>query len=148
MRVVLQRVQEATVIVDHQIVAEIGKGYVLLVGIERQDTKADAEYLSKKIVKGRLFLDENMKMNQSILDVGGSILSISQFTLFADTKKGNRPSFIRASHPEHAKTLYDYFNTCLKQEAIRVKTGIFGADMKVSLINDGPVTIIYDTKEN
>lgn len=147
MRVVLQRVKEASVVVDNKVVAEIRKGYVLLVGIEGQDTKEDAVYLSKKILKGRLFPDEQMKMNKSILDIEGSILSISQFTLFADTKKGNRPSFVRASHPEYAKMLYEYFNMCLKQGGIHVETGVFGANMQVDLINDGPVTIIYDTKE-
>ncbi|KAF1303100.1 D-tyrosyl-tRNA(Tyr) deacylase [Enterococcus saccharolyticus] len=146
MRAVVQRVSEANVKIDGQIVGEISQGFMILLGIHAEDTLEDVAYLVKKITKLRVFEDEVGKMNQSILDVSGSILSISQFTLYAETKKGNRPSFIKAARPEQAIPLYDAFNQQL-QAQVPVVTGQFGADMKVGLVNDGPVTIILDTRE-
>lgn len=144
MRVVLQRVSKASVTIEEKIVGSINKGYVLLVGIAEEDTEKEAEYLAKKISKLRVFEDESGKMNLDIHQIEGSILSISQFTLLADTKKGNRPSFAKAGHPDMASRLYDFFNEQLRQEGLEVKEGIFGADMLVSIENDGPVTIVYD----
>lgn len=144
MRVVLQRVSEASISIDNKKVASIEKGYMLLVGIAEEDTKEEADYLAKKISKLRVFEDEEGKMNLDIHQIEGSILSISQFTLLADTKKGNRPSFAKAGRPDMASKLYDYFNEQLRQEGIEVKEGVFGADMLVDIKNDGPVTIIYD----
>lgn len=144
MRVVLQRVAKASVAIDGNKVASIDKGYMLLVGIAEEDTQTEADYLAKKISKLRVFEDEEGKMNLDIHQIGGSILSISQFTLLADTKKGNRPSFAKAGHPDMASKLYDYFNEQLRQEGLEVKEGVFGADMLVSIENDGPVTIVYD----
>lgn len=144
MRVVLQRVSEASVSIDNKKVASIKKGYMLLVGIAEEDTKEEADYLAKKISKLRVFEDDDGKMNLDIHQIEGSILSISQFTLLADVKKGNRPSFAKAGHPNMASKLYDYFNKRLRQEGLEVKEGIFGADMLVDIKNDGPVTIIYD----
>ncbi|GAA3011045.1 D-aminoacyl-tRNA deacylase [Tetragenococcus solitarius] len=147
MRAVVQRVKNASVAIDEKTVGKIGRGFMILLGIHEEDTREDAEYLVKKISKSRVFEDENGKLNLSIQAVGGSILSISQFTLYADTKKGNRPSFIKAARPESAIPLYKAFNQGLNQQGIDVVTGEFGADMQVSLVNDGPVTIIYDTRE-
>ncbi|MGX6971468.1 D-aminoacyl-tRNA deacylase [Vagococcus bubulae] len=144
MRVVLQRVSKASVTIEEKIVGSINKGYVLLVGIAEEDTEKEAEYLAKKISKLRVFEDESGKMNLDIHQIEGSILSISQFTLLADTKKGNRPSFAKAGHPDMASRLYDFFNEQLRQEGLEVKEGVFGADMLVSIENDGPVTIVYD----
>lgn len=144
MRVVLQRVSEASVSIDNKKVASIEEGYMLLVGIAEEDTKEEADYLAKKISKLRVFEDDDGKMNLDIHQIEGSILSISQFTLLADIKKGNRPSFAKAGHPNMASKLYDYFNKRLRQEGLEVKEGIFGADMLVDIKNDGPVTIIYD----
>lgn len=148
MRAVIQRVSEASCRVDGQVTGEIGVGFLVLLGICVGDTPADLEWLTQKIVNLRVFSDENGLMNRSIQDVGGSILLISQFTLFAQTKKGNRPSFIRAAKPDEAIPLYEaaiaQFSKWLQKE---VATGIFGADMKISLINDGPVTIIMDTQD-
>uniref|UniRef100_UPI00403F86A4 D-aminoacyl-tRNA deacylase n=1 Tax=Candidatus Enterococcus willemsii TaxID=1857215 RepID=UPI00403F86A4 len=146
MRAVVQRVSEANVKIDGQIIGEISQGFMILLGIHEEDTLEDVAYLVKKITKLRVFEDEAGKMNQSILDISGSILSISQFTLYAETKKGNRPSFIKAARPEQAIPLYDAFNQQL-QVQVPVVTGQFGADMKVGLVNDGPVTIILDTRE-
>lgn len=147
MRVVLQRVKEARVIVKGNTVGEISKGYLLLVGVEDQDSEEDIDWLTKKITNMRLFSDENGKMNLSIQKVEGEILSISQFTLFASTKKGNRPSFIKSAKAEFAKKMYDLFNDRLKTNLNKdVQKGIFGADMQVELINDGPVTILLDSK--
>ena len=147
MRAVIQRVSEASVQVDSEIVGKISTGYVVLLGIEETDSLEDIDWLCKKIINLRLFNDTNDKMNLSIADIGGEILIISQFTLFASTKKGNRPSFIKAAKPETAIPLYEEF---VKKTTIEMskppKTGIFGADMKVSLINDGPVTIMIDSK--
>lgn len=145
MRVVLQRVSSASVTVDDQELGAIGQGYMLLVAIQDADTEAELDYLVRKITGLRVFEDEAGKMNSSIQDVGGSILSISQFTLYADTRRGNRPSFTDAGAPAYAEKMYDQFNTKLAATGLTVATGEFGADMKVSLVNDGPVTIIFDT---
>lgn len=145
MRVVLQRVSSASVTVDDQELGAIGQGYMLLVAIQDADTEAELDYLVRKITGLRVFEDEAGKLNLSIQDVGGSILSISQFTLYADTRRGNRPSFTDAGAPAYAEKMYDQFNTKLAATGLTVATGEFGADMKVSLVNDGPVTIIFDT---
>lgn len=145
MRVVLQRVSSASVTVEGQELGAIEQGYTLLVAIQDTDTEAELDYLVRKITGLRVFEDEAGKMNLSIQDVGGSILSISQFTLYADTRRGNRPSFTDAGAPAYAEKMYDQFNTKLVATGLKVATGEFGADMKVSLVNDGPVTIIFDT---
>lgn len=147
MRAVVQRVKNASVTIDEKVVGEIGYGFMVLLGIHEEDTQDDVQYLVKKISKSRVFEDENGKLNLSIDAIEGSILSVSQFTLYADTKKGNRPSFIKAARPETAVPLYEAFNQGLSQQGINVVTGKFGADMQISLVNDGPVTIIYDTRE-
>jgi D-tyrosyl-tRNA(Tyr) deacylase len=148
MRVVVQRCSRAEVRIDGSSVGKIGLGFMLLVGITENDTTAEADLLAKKIAQLRVFEDEAGKMNLAIRDVGGAILSISQFTLYADCSKGNRPSFIRAARPEQASPLYDYFNETLRTTyGLTVETGRFGADMKVDFINDGPVTILLDTDE-
>lgn len=147
MRVILQRVNRASVKIDDKLISSINKGYLLLVGVLDTDGLEEIEYLANKISKTRIFEDENSKMNLDIQSVNGKILSVSQFTLFADTKKGNRPSFAKAGEPEHAKLIYDQFNQALIDRGIDVKTGQFGADMQISLENDGPVTLIYDTDQ-
>ena len=144
MKVILQKVKKASVSVDGKIVGEIDKGYCLLVGVHKESTEADAKYLAKKIVEARLFEDENEKLNLGLKDVNGSILSVSQFTLYADTKKGKRPSFTNAASAEDANELYNKFNEYLREEGIKVETGIFQTMMEVNIINDGPVTIIYE----
>ena len=147
MRIVLQRVKSASVSIESSVVGEINQGFLLLVGVGPEDTSDDASYLARKIAGMRIFSDENGKMNLSIDQIGGKILSVSQFTLFADTKKGNRPSFTGAASPEAANKLYEEFNEILRTEyGLIVETGEFGADMQVSLVNDGPVTILLDTK--
>lgn len=147
MKIVIQRVSEAAVSINKEQFSRIQKGLVVLVGIEQEDEKEDADWLVSKLVQLRIFSDNEGKMNDSILDIAGELLIISQFTLHAATKKGNRPSFIIAARPEKAIPLYDYFIAqANKQLTGKVKTGIFGADMKVSLVNDGPVTIIIDSK--
>lgn len=146
MRAVIQRVSQAKVVVDDNTVGQIGKGFMILLGVHEEDTQADVDYLVGKISKLRVFEDDQQKMNRSIIDVDGKILSISQFTLFADTKKGNRPSFVQAAKPNTAIPLYEAFNEGLRQAGIPVETGIFGADMKCHLVNDGPVTIIIDSQ--
>lgn len=146
MKVVLQRSGVAAVRVDGETTGSIDKGYVLLVGVTHSDSEEDATYLAKKIAGLRLWEDTEGKMNHSILEVGGDILSVSQFTLFGDVKKGRRPSFIEAARPEQAKPLWEYFNHRLEEEGLRVQTGVFGAMMDVELVNDGPVTIILDSK--
>lgn len=146
MRVVLQRSREAKVEVEGNIVGAIDKGFVLLVGITHSDTLEDAKYLADKVAHLRVFEDENGKMNQSILDKEGAVLSISQFTLYGDTRKGRRPNFMDAAKPDQARALYDHFNTLLRCHGLTVETGIFGAMMDVQLINDGPVTLILDSK--
>ena len=144
MKVILQKVKKASVSVDGKIVGEIDKGYCLLVGVHKESTEADAKYLAKKIVEARLFEDENEKLNLGLKDINGSILSVSQFTLYADTKKGKRPSFTHAASAEEANELYNKFNEYLREEGIKVETGIFQTMMEVNIINDGPVTIIYE----
>ena len=146
MRVVIQRVSEASVTINDAIEGKINTGFMILLGIGHEDTNEDIEWLTKKISNLRVFSDEEGKMNLTILDIKGEILLISQFTLFASTKKGNRPSFIQSAKPEIAIPLYEKFIESLKGFGISVSTGIFGADMKVSLTNDGPVTIIIDSK--
>ncbi|MBE6160580.1 MAG: D-tyrosyl-tRNA(Tyr) deacylase [Lactobacillales bacterium] len=146
MKVLVQRSLNSSVSVDNKIVGKIDNGLVLLVGFTYADTIEDIKYLVKKVINLRIFDDENGIMNKSIIDVGGSILSISQFTLYADTKKGNRPSYINALNGEEATKLYDLFNEELRNNDIKVETGIFGSDMKVSIINDGPVTIILESR--
>jgi len=147
MRVVLQRVSQASVTVDHQKVADIQKGLLVLVGIEDLDTQEDIDWLAGKIIKMRIFGDENDVMNCSVQDIDGDIIVVSQFTLHASTKKGNRPSYLKASKPEFAIPMYEKFVQSLEKEFNKkVQTGIFGADMKVSLLNDGPVTILVDSK--
>lgn len=147
MRVVLQRVSEASVTIDQKIKGKIGLGILILLGIEEEDSNQDIEWLIQKITQLRIFSDENGKMNLSIQEIKGEFLVISQFTLHASTKKGNRPSFIKAARPETAIPLYEKFIMELKTvSTLKVEEGIFGADMKVSLINDGPVTILIDSK--
>lgn len=148
MRAVVQRVSSAQVTVDNSIIGQINQGFVVLLGIHQEDTIADVQYLVKKITQLRVFEDANGKMNDSLAAIHGGILSISQFTLYAQTKKGNRPSFVAAARPEVAEPLYEAFNQALREQNIPVATGMFGAHMQVSLVNDGPVTIIYDTREN
>ncbi len=147
MRVLIQKVQEASVTVEGEVVALIGEGLLVLVGIEDADDNEDIEWLSKKIVQLRIFLDENGIMNRSVLDVDGNIIVVSQFTLHAMTKKGNRPSYIKASKPDFAVPMYERFCEKLTADLGKpVGRGIFGADMKVALVNDGPVTIWIDSK--
>ncbi len=145
MKVVLQKVKQASVVVEGSILGEIQEGYVLLVGVAKGDTETEADYLVKKINGLRIFEDEEGKMNLDIHQVKGEVLSISQFTLLANTKKGNRPSFTDSAHPEEALKLYHYFNEQLRSHDLVVKEGEFGAHMSVTLENDGPVTIIFDT---
>lgn len=147
MKIVLQRVKEASVTIDGEIHGAIGKGYMILVGFNEEDNHEIIDRLVEKVIHLRVFEDENQKMNRSLLDVEGSILSISQFTLYADCRKGRRPSFINAAKPNISSPLYDYFNECLRNQGIHVETGTFGADMKCALINDGPVTIVLDSDE-
>ena len=147
MKVVVQRVKEASVSVGGKVVGECKQGYMILLGAAEGDTLEDVEILARKTANLRVFCDENDKMNKSILDIDGEILAISQFTLCADVKKGNRPSFINALEPVKAEEYYDLFCQKLLENGVKkVSKGIFGADMQVSLINDGPVTIIYDTE--
>ena len=147
MRAVIQRVSEASVKVDGKITGAIKEGLLILVGIEDADTGEDIEWLTKKIAGLRIFNDENGVMNRSVMEVGGGLLAVSQFTLMASTKKGNSPSYIKASKGDFAEPMYEKFCQALETETgKRVEKGIFGADMKVSLLNDGPVTIIMDTK--
>lgn len=146
MRVVVQRVKEASVEIANQTVGEIQHGLLLLVGICNEDTEEDIQWLTQKIISMRIFPDETGKMNLSLTEIGGSVLIISQFTLFASTKKGNRPSFIQAARPEHAIPLYESFVNSFIKHGIYTQTGEFGADMKVNLCNDGPVTILIDSR--
>jgi D-tyrosyl-tRNA(Tyr) deacylase len=145
MKVVIQRVSESHVKVDGKIVGEIGKGLMLLVGIDENDSKADADWMVQKILNLRIFGDDEGKLNLSVVDIAGEILCISQFTLIADYKKGNRPSFIKAAKPDTAIPLFDYFKEEISKSGLKTESGIFGSDMKVSLINDGPVTIVMDS---
>jgi len=147
MRAVIQKVSQASVTVSNQEVGQIDQGLVVLLGVTHDDTEADADYLARKITQLRIFEDDQGKMNLSLTDVKGSILSISQFTLYADTKKGRRPSFTDAAKPDEANQLYEYFNEQLRSYQVNVATGEFGAMMDVSLINNGPVTIIIDSDQ-
>lgn len=146
MKIVLQRVTKAHVSVQQTKIGEIDRGLLLLIGIEEPDTPADANYLAKKILQLRIFSDENKKMNLSVMDIGGGILCISQFTLLADCTKGNRPSFIKAAPAGKALKIYNYFVDLLKQSGLKIETGQFAADMKVHLTNDGPVTLLLNSK--
>lgn len=145
MRVVIQRVSEASVTVDNAIVGSINRGYMLLIGIDENDETQDADWLVQKILNLRVFGDEEGKLNHSVMDIQGEILCVSQFTLIADYKKGNRPSFIKAAKPDKAIPLFEYFKKEISKSGLKVESGIFGADMKVALINDGPVTILMDS---
>ena len=148
MRVVIQRVSEASVKINDEIVGEIQQGLLVLLGIEHVDSELDADYLIQKLIHLRIFGDDEGKMNLSVSDISGALLIVSQFTLFADTKKGNRPSFIRSARPEQAIPLYDYFLSQLKKSfSGKIEKGVFGGNMQVELINDGPVTIIMDSKD-
>ncbi len=147
MRVVIQRVKKASVTVEGKVISEINTGFLILLGIEAEDTQEDIDWLSKKIVQLRVFADENGAMNKSLLDIKGELLVVSQFTLHASTKKGNRPSFIKAARPETAIPLYEKFVKQLEIDSHqKVATGEFGAMMDVALVNDGPVTILIDSK--
>ena len=146
MKAVIQRVQSACVRVDGNTVGEVGNGYLVLLGVMDGDTEHEADVLASKVALLRVFEDENGKMNRSVLDIDGEVLVVSQFTLCADVRKGNRPSFTPSAKPDEADRLYEYFMQQLKNQGVRkVEHGIFGADMKVSLLNDGPVTILFDT---
>lgn len=144
MKVVLQRCKKASVTVNKEVTGSINNGLVLLVGVTHEDTTKECEWLAEKIAHLRVFEDEDGKMNRSLLDTGGSILSVSQFTLYGNCEKGRRPNFMSAAKPEHAELLYNHFNELLRSKGIEVETGIFGAMMDVELINDGPVTLILE----
>ena len=144
MKLLIQRVQNAEVSVEGEIVGKIGKGFLVLCGITHSDTEQEADYLAKKLCNLRVFEDENKKMNLSVKDVNGELLIVSQFTLYADCSSGNRPSFTNAAKPNEANKLYEYFIEKCKSYVLKVETGIFGADMQISLINDGPVTIMLE----
>ena len=147
MKAVIQRVSKASVTVDGELISKIGKGYLILLGVMDDDNEADAEVLARKVSTLRVFEDEDGKMNLDIQNVDGEILAVSQFTLCADLKKGNRPSFGHSAHPDKANELYEYFCDKLIENGVKsVKKGVFGADMKVELLNDGPVTILYDSE--
>jgi len=147
MRSVLQRVSEARVIVQECTVGSIQKGLLVLLGVSRTDTRADADYLVKKVLEVRIFADESGRMNRNVQEAGGAILVVSQFTLLADCRRGRRPSFDQAAPGELAVDLYDYFVAGIRRSALRVETGVFGASMQVSLVNDGPVTLILDSAD-
>lgn len=144
MKLVIQRVKNAKVTVDNNITGQIGQGFLVLLGVAPTDTKEIADYLVQKLIKLRVFTDENDKMNLSVKDINGELLIVSQFTLYADCTSGNRPSFTEAAKPELANELYEYFIKQCNSEGFKTKHGIFGADMKVELLNDGPVTIILE----
>lgn len=148
MKVILQKVKKASVSVDNKVVGQIDKGYCLLVGVHKSSSEEDAKLLAKKIADARLFEDEQGKINLGLKDIGGEILSISQFTLYADTRKGKRPSFTNAASADKANELYLKFNDYLRKENIKVKTGIFQTHMEVNILNDGPVTVIYEKLTN
>jgi D-aminoacyl-tRNA deacylase len=146
MRLVVQRSKEAKVTVDGEVTGSITKGFVLLVGVTHEDKEEDAAFLAEKVANLRVFEDESGKMNLSLLDEGGEILSVSQFTLYGDCRKGRRPNFMDAAKPDHALSIYETFNRLLREKGIKVETGVFGAMMDVQLTNDGPVTLILDSK--
>ena len=145
MRIVIQRVAEASVTIDGSCVGRIGKGFMVLLGVETGDTRQDASFVADKIATLRVFEDENGKMNLALGDVGGEILLVSQFTLLGDMRKGRRPSFIAAARPEEAIPLYEFLISALREKGFHVETGVFGADMQVALVNDGPVTMLMDS---
>jgi D-aminoacyl-tRNA deacylase len=147
MRAVIQRVLRASVAVDEEVIGEIGAGLLVLLAVSREDTQDDADYLAKKIVALRIFDDEQGKMNRSLAEAAGAMLVVSQFTLYADVRKGNRPSFDSAAKPELAKQLYEYFVECVRAAGIRCETGKFQAMMQVELVNNGPVTILLDSEK-
>lgn len=148
MRIIVQRVSSANVSIDQEIVGEIGQGFMLLVGVHDNDTEETVNYMARKIANMRIFSDEDDKLNLNIDQVNGSILSISQFTLYARTKKGNRPSFVDAAKPDHGDKMYQLLNESLRKDYnLTVEEGQFGADMQISLVNDGPVTVILDSDE-
>ncbi len=147
MKAVLQRVKKSEVKVDGEIVGNCGKGLMILIGVAVGDTEQDAEALAAKILKLRIFEDENGKMNKSIIDIGGEALVVSQFTLLANYKSGNRPDYLSSEKPERANMLYEYFSSLLRMSLSHVGTGVFGADMEVTIINDGPVTIVMDSSD-
>lgn len=147
MRSVVQRVAHASVSVDGECIGKIGKGFLVLLGVSDDDTQKDVEYMADKITGLRVFEDEDEKMNLSLADIGGEILVISQFTLYGDCRKGRRPSFCAAGAPEHANKLYEDFTQYVRQKGFKTETGSFGADMKVELLNDGPVTLMLDSKK-
>jgi len=147
MRCVVQRVKESSVTVNNETVGAIGPGLMVLIGVSTDDTDADLKYMTDKVPNLRIFDDENGVMNRSVLDVGGSILAISQFTLYGDARGGRRPSYIRAARPEEANQMYQRLVAAWREKGIHVETGIFRADMQVSLINDGPVTILLDSEK-
>lgn len=147
MRAVVQRVTDADVSVDDKITGAIGKGYVVLLGVEEGDTESDADYMAEKITGLRVFEDAEGKMNLSLMDIGGELLSVSQFTLLGDVRKGKRPSFIKAARPEEANRLYQYFNKKVQDKGIKVAEGVFQAEMLVRINNDGPVTILLDSRK-
>ncbi len=146
MRALVQRVRRGAVWVDGRLVSEIGPGLVVLVGVRQGDTEDDARWLARKVAQLRVFADDQGKMNRSVLDVGGAVLSVSQFTLYGDARKGNRPSFVDAAPPERARSLYEVFNDALRAAGVPVATGQFGAVMLVEIHNDGPVTLWLDTE--
>lgn len=146
MRAVVQRCKEARVNVEGRVTGQIGEGLMLLVGVTHEDSEQDARYLADKIAGLRIFEDEQGKMNFSVSDTGGAVLSVSQFTLYGDTRKGRRPNFMAAAAPAEAERLYDYFNAELRSKGLQVETGVFGAMMDVSLVNWGPVTLLVDSK--
>ncbi|MFP4977167.1 D-aminoacyl-tRNA deacylase [Paenibacillus sp. CN-4] len=146
MRAVVQRCKEARVTVEGRVTGQIGEGLMLLVGVTHEDSEQDARYLADKIAGLRIFEDEQGKMNFSVSDTGGAVLSVSQFTLYGDTRKGRRPNFMAAAAPAEAERLYDYFNAELRSKELQVETGVFGAMMDVSLVNWGPVTLLVDSK--
>jgi D-tyrosyl-tRNA(Tyr) deacylase len=146
MRVVVQRSKEAKVTVNDKVTGSIVKGFVVLVGVTHEDTIKDAAFLADKVANLRVFEDEAGKMNFSLMDAGGEVLSVSQFTLYGDCRKGRRPNFMEAARPDKAVEIYEAFNSCLREKGLMVETGVFGAMMDVQLINDGPVTLIIDSK--
>ncbi len=148
MRCVVQRVAEASVTVEGETVGKTGPGLMVLIGVSTEDTDADLKYMAEKVPNLRIFDDENGVMNRSVLDVGGCILAISQFTLYGDARGGRRPSYIRAARPEEANRMYERLVAAWRDKGVQVETGIFRADMQVSLVNDGPVTILLDSEKN
>ncbi|RWR15220.1 D-aminoacyl-tRNA deacylase [Siminovitchia fortis] len=146
MKIVLQRCKQASVTAEGRLTGSIGRGFVLLVGITHDDTEKEAEWLADKIINLRIFEDADGKMNRSLKDVNGEILSVSQFTLYADCNKGRRPSFVDAAAPDMANSMYEHFNELLRSRGVKVETGVFGAMMEVDLVNDGPVTLVLERK--